>query len=233
MNIAVITAAVGLKEGSLYDPKPTISSGYTDYFVFSDIDIPEHYRWKSRKIFVASQDEDYEARRSAKIPKMLAHYLLPEYDYYIWHDYTHKVAIDPEKIIENYLGDNDFAFFKHPQRDSWDTELEEVRRSNLDHGSLLDIQKNHYNEVGVKKNQDFYECTCFVRRNNEIANKTCSLWYDHATKFSSRDQVSLPAAIQKYNPKISIMPGTCQIYYGNNEIIPQFRHSLRIQNLIK
>jgi hypothetical protein len=233
MKIAVVTAAVGLDTVELYQPKPTVTSSHVDYFIFSDSEIPKHHRWKSRKLFLASRDEYYEHRRTAKLPKIMTHYLLPEYDYYIWHDYTHRISLDPEEIVETYLKDNDFAFFKHPHRDSWDSELEEVRKGRLDHTSLLDEQRKHFEGAGIEKAKNFYECTCFIRRNSEKANKTCSLWYDYVSKFSSRDQLSLPAALQRYAPKVTTMPGTCQMYYGNNEIIPQYRHSLRIQGLVK
>ena len=233
MKIAVVTAAVGLRDIPLYEPKPTVSSSHVDYFIFSDSDIPKHHRWKFYKLFLASQDQQYEHRRTAKLPKIMTHYLLPEYDYYIWHDYTHKVSLDPEDIIKTHLKDNDFAFFNHPHRDSWHTELEEVRKGRLDHSSILDEQKRHFEEAGIEKGKNFYECTCFVRRNSEKANKTCSLWYDYVSRFSSRDQISLPAALQRYTPKVTTMPGTCQMYYGNNEIIPQYQHSLRVQGLVK
>lgn len=233
MKIAVVTAAVGLDTIDLYQPKPSVGSSQVDYFIFSDSDMPKQDKWKFRKLFIASQDEYYEHRRTAKLPKILTHYLLPEYDYYIWHDYTHKISLDPEAIIKTYLQDNDFAFFKHPQRDSWDSELEEVKKGGLDHALLLDEQMKYFQETGIERSKNFYECTCFVRRNNEKANKTCSLWYDYVSRFSSRDQISLPAALQRYKPLVSIMPGTCQMYYGNNEIIPQYQHSLRIQGLVK
>ena len=171
MKIAVVTAAVGLDTVELYQPKPTVTSDHIDYFIFSDSEIPKHHRWKSRKLFLASQDEYYEHRRTAKLPKIMTHYLLPEYDYYIWHDYTHEVKVDPDEIVRKYLRDNDFAFFKHPHRNSWHTELEEVRKGGLDHADVLVEQRNHFEETGIEKGKNFYACTCFVRKNNDIANK--------------------------------------------------------------
>jgi len=52
-------------------------------------------------------------------------------------------------------------------------------------------------------------------------------------KFSSRDQISLPAALQEYSPKISILPGNTSIYFGNNNIIPAFRDTLRMQGKVR
>jgi len=228
-KIAVITAVVGLKELSLYPP----TYKNADYFIFSDLDLPKHDVWNVRKLYPAFIDKEYENRRTGKIPKIIPHYLLPDYEYFIWHDYTHYVKLDPQTIVDTYLKDHDLAFFKHPHRKCWYEELVTVRMASLDNKDILDQQKEFYERTGVKKKQDFYECTCFVRRNNEVANKVCSLWYDHVSKFSSRDQLSLPAAIQAYNPRVNVMEGTCQMYYGNNKIIPQYRHSLRLQKLVK
>ena len=228
MKIAVVTAAIGLKNIELYDP----SYSSAEYFIFTDSN-EEFSNWNKIRAFPGSLDSVYEARRCGKIPKILTHYLLPEYDYYIWHDYTHKVAIEPKDIITEHLGSNDFAFFKHPLRSSWDTELDEVLKSNIDDKNRLLLQKEYYTTHQIQKNKNFYACTCIVRKNNEIANKTCSLWYDHVSQFSSRDQISLPAAIQRYNPKVTLLPGDCQFYYSNNKIIPQIRHSLRVQGLVK
>lgn len=220
MKIAIVTSAVGLKKASLEPPE----YGGADYYFFSDLDFGKIPGWITKTVYSTSWDERYKNRRAAKIPKILTHYLLPEYDYYIWHDYSHKLAIDPKQFISNYLGNNDFAFFKHPDRSSWHTELDVILRHRLDHENLLIAQRDYYNNLEVKKNRDFYACGAFVRKNNDVANKTCSLWYEHVCKFSSRDQLSLPAAIQIHKPKIGVLPG-CPVSY--NKLIPQYRASLR------
>lgn len=228
-KIAVITALVGVSSIELYKPLHLNA----DYYFYSDMVVPETNNfWNFRRLYPASMDIKYENRRCGKIPKMLGHYLLPQYDYYIWHDYTHMLREDPEKLVETYLKDADFGFFNHPHRNCWEQELKVVYSSQLDHKDLLEDQYVVFNKLNVAKNKNFFECTTFIRRNNLIANKVCSLWHESVCKYSSRDQLSLPLALQKYNPKISILPGTCQGYYGNNTLIPQIRGSLRLEGKV-
>jgi len=227
-KIAVVSCGIGLNSIQLYEP----IFKNADYYFFTDSNVSSSF-WNIRKLYSESLDSKYSNRRCGKIPKILTHYLLPQYDYYIWHDYTHELNCDPELMVSKFLNNYDIAFFKHFERTSWDTELEVVKQSNLDHDFLLDNQKLVYQQMNIEKDKNFYECTCFIRRNNDIANKTFSFWYEHINQFSSRDQISLPAAIQKHNPKINVMDGVCQMYHGGNNYIVQIRHSLRYLGLVK
>jgi len=227
-KIAIVTSVVGVSGFDMYTPK----HANADYFLFTEQDC-SFPGWTVRKLYPFSLDKKYENRRTAKIPKILTHQLLPTYNYYIWHDYTNYVSLDPEKIISDYLKDSDFAFFNHPHRNCLYDEAIEVLRSRLDHNEKINMQIKYYTEMKVKEKNNFFEATTFVRRNNDVCNKVCTFWYEHMDKFSSRDQISLPAALQEYSPKISILPGNTSIYFGNNNIIPAFRDTLRMQGKVR
>ena len=86
--------------------------------------------------------------------------------------------------------------------------------------------------IKFKKNAGLYEMTCFVRKNNKRTNDAFTKWYSLISRYSSRDQLSLMPCLLEYGVKVKILPGTAQKYYGNNDVIPQVRDSLRIAGVV-
>ena len=115
-KIAVVTASVGAGLPVEHTPFEGV-----DYHAFVDFDsdheIPAETMWSFHYVPKWSIDKQYGDRRHAKIFKILPHFFLPGYDYYIWIDSTHMVAMNPQDIIETYLKDSDIAVFNHPERD--------------------------------------------------------------------------------------------------------------------
>jgi len=210
-KIAVLTSVVGVKVDKIYD----IEFDNADYYFFTD-NPTDIKGWTVRPLYPASVDDRFRGRRAAKIPKMLSHLLLPEYDYYIWHDYTNYVGQDPQSLVDQFLDGYDCAFFLHPERDSWHTEIKACEHR--DHPERIAATERFMSNF--KKHDSFFECSTFMRKNNAVANTTFGLWYEMMTCLSSRDQLTLPAAIQTHNPKINIMDGHCGLYAGNNEYLP-------------
>lgn len=227
MNIAVVTAGVGV--GGM--DAPEISFKGADYYLFSDCPskIKNTDRWVVKSLSSDDNFETYPPRRLSKIPKILTHELLPEYDYFIWHDFNFKLSQDPVKLVQDHLRDNDFAFFKHPVRSCWRAELNEVRRLGLENPEILDKHLDYYKQLNIEEGSGLYAAGAFVRRNNEIANNVCSMWYDHISRLSSRDQISLPAVLQIHDPKVKVLPGGI---YSNN-LIFKYAKSLRARGIIK
>lgn len=223
MKIAVLTSIVGLDSISIQEPVYKNA----DYFLFTDLDVTFN-GWITKKLYSSSWDDKYMSRRAAKIPKIIPHYLLPEYDFYIWHDYIHELNYDPEKLIIEFLKDHDFAMFKHPQRNSWLQELSVVYQYQIDHADLLEEQVKFYEKNKIPEFGNFFECAIFLRRNNKISNEICNLWYEQINKFSSRDQISLPFAFNKHKDvRINTIPGTCHVHTGGNAYFIQNHPPLR------
>ena len=97
-KIAVVTSVVGVSSFDMYTPKHSNA----DYFLFTELNC-SFPGWNVKKLYPYSIDSKYQNRRTAKIPKILPHQVLPDYDYYIWHDHTNYVSMNPEEIISSYL----------------------------------------------------------------------------------------------------------------------------------
>jgi hypothetical protein len=231
MKIAVVTALAGITQKTENSELYPIEHDNADYYVFTDndnLEIPNG--WKLRKLFPYFVDEQFRHRRACRFVKQLTHYLLPSYDYYIWHDSTHMVNENPVSIAER-LGDADMAFFEHPSQRGWDGEM--LAASHRDHAGLGDFTLDYLNKLNIPKSLTLWETSSFIRKNNEKSNECFTLWGDLLSKLTSRDQVTLPAAIHLTNPKVSTLPGYCQNQNGGNDILPQRASSLHAQGYLK
>jgi hypothetical protein len=52
------------------------------------------------------------------------------------------------------------------------------------------------------------------------------------TKLSSRDQLTFMECIRTFMLSMNTLPGTAQMYYGNNDIIKQTKPSLRLRGVV-
>lgn len=218
MKVAVITASVGANDLR----EPPILFPDVDFYAFVD----EHKVnvdgvWKRNKFIDFSSDPVYKNRRNAKIYKVLPHLFVPGYDYYIWIDSTHYVAIDPHQIIDEFLGNSDIGLFQHPERNCVYQEAELIKKVNFDHHELVDAQMEFYDSVGYPRDNGLYELPCRIQRNTFKIQEAMLSWWEMICMYSSRDQLSLPYVLEKHNIKPSIIPGFANRIAGN-QYLPQY-----------
>src|ERR1035437_10878662 len=84
-----------------------------DFITFSDRDIDPN-GWELRSIDPIPEFP----RLAAKMPKVLPHHFLPDYETTIWVDGTHLITnpLFAQEAIES-MGDSEMALYKHPYRD--------------------------------------------------------------------------------------------------------------------
>lgn len=231
MSIAILTASIGANE--LTEPTKDFPGHYSaDYYAFVDESkMGQGGIWNRQLAFQFSSDPSFGNRRNAKIYKILPHLFVPGYDYYIWIDSTHQVAMDPNQIINTYLNDSDIALFKHPERNCVAEEGELIKQVNFDHHNLVQEQMDFY--FGYEKypsNNGLYELPCRVQRNSRKIQEAMLLWWEQICMFSSRDQLSLPYVLWKNDIKPAIMPGKANGLW-ENEILPQCTTSTHLRNV--
>lgn len=174
----------------------------TEYLAFTD---QKNDLWKTKKPIDIFKD----SIRNAKIYKILSHKFCDS-PYIIWMDGNCSLKKDPHYLID-ILGENDFAFFKHPTRDCIYDEYfacQQQGRGNKE----LDEQIKDYKEKGFPQHVGLYEIACFIRKNNPKTNSIFESWWTEICKYSSRDQISLPIIFMGH--KLSIIPGS--IFQDNN-----------------
>lgn len=228
-RIAVVTALAGMKPSDANDLYE-IQHHSADYYVFTDredLEVPKW--WTKRWLYPASMDKKYATRRACRAVKQLTHMMLPDYDYYIWHDNINRVGEDPKQIVER-LGDDDMAFFEHPIQKGWRGEMQGA--SDREHAALVErTYKLLGDRLHIPEDLKIYETTAFVRKNNKLANTCFGLWNDLLNTLTSRDQVTLPAAIHYTKARVGILPGHATAGGGNNKILPNISKPLYFNGL--
>lgn len=218
MKIAVVTSSIGANE--LLEPRLTFDR--VDFYAFvDDQKLNVDGIWKRKKCFDFSSDPIYRNRRNAKIYKILPHLFVPGYDYYVWVDSTHYVAVDPHRMIEEFLMSSDIALFKHPDRNCVYQEAELIKKINFDHHELVDAQMEFYESIDYPKNNGLYELPCRIQRNTIKIQEAMLSWWEMICMYSSRDQLSLPYILKKYDITPSIIPGLANKISGN-QYLPQY-----------
>lgn len=219
MRIAVISAIVG-SHGSIRDPSTAFAN--TDYYYFSDVDF-NNTIWQYRSAYKFSSDITFGGRRNAKLYKVLGSFLIPGYDYYIWHDNHIEVKVDPNQLIEQYLHSADIALFKHAERDCSYAELAVLAERRYDTEKNLMSAVNFLQENSYGFNQGLFEMTSFLYRATPTVRTMMLSWWELICAHTSRDQVLFPYVLYKHQVKYSILPGAALPYAGSNSIFPSVR----------
>jgi len=119
----------------------------------------------------------------------------------IWlHDY--KEGFDPVGV----LGDNDIVLFKHPTRDCIYDEFMPAKKRlgiNLNERQRVNEQISYYRDVlEFGEYQGLWFGGFIIRRHNERVEWFNNMWWAEVTRFSYRDQLSLPIALARCDVKL-------------------------------
>lgn len=137
----------------------------------------------------------------AKIYKVLPHQFI-DCDVSIWVDGNIYLNNEPERIVDDLLGDFDMALFMHPCRINvfqeikffWDwTKL----NSRLDLLARSSDQANYYESKGWGNSVNLHECGILIRRHNNATKAFNESWWSEICRWTERDQASFPVAVER------------------------------------
>ena len=220
MKIAVLTSSVGAS----LPAEVSVKYDSADYFAFVEEELVEDSIWTPMPLRKFTIDREYTNRRNAKVYKILPHLFVPGYDYYIWIDATHAVMMEPREIVETYLKDNDIALFKHPERNCVYDEGSIIQGIKFDRGYNVQSQMTFYQSRSYPQENGLYELPCRIQRNTLEIQTLMLTWWELICKYSSRDQLSLPFAMNMHGITPTIMPGRANGIM-QNDILPQVINS--------
>jgi len=220
MKIAVLTSSVGAS----LPAEVSVKYDSADYFAFVEEELVEDSIWTPMPLRKFTIDMEYANRRNAKIYKIMPHLFVPGYDYYIWIDATHAVMMEPKKIVETYLKDSDIALFKHPERNCVYDEGSLIQAIKFDRGYNVQSQMIFYQSRSYPEENGLYELPCRIQRNTLEIQTLMLTWWELICKYSSRDQLSLPFAMNMHGITPTIMPGRANGIM-QNDILPQVINS--------
>lgn len=215
MRTLVLTAMVGSK----VDIPTCYHEDQCDYILVTDQYV-EDSSWKIDRPLMFSDDTKYSNRRVCRFYKTMMDIIYPGYDLYVWHDISSYVKADVKELY-SLLGQNDYAFFKHRERNClYEEALACIHR---DLPELVLSQVQYYTDKGMPKNWGLLETTSYIKRSTQKSREVAVAWNNQICKFSSRDQLSIPYVLWSKDVKYSILPGYAQFRLhdkSSNNLIP-------------
>jgi hypothetical protein len=202
MRIAILSAVLGDFETSPKDPvEQELPEGVESitFHRFTDKDFPPI--------------NGLTPRLQYRIPKLFGWQMFPGYDFYIWLDGGMSLQrADCVKWIMEQLEGYDFAFFKHPQRDTVKQEVEHIEEK-LEQGNEY-ITKRYKNGLHREMydfamsdcdytDDNLYATTVFAYENNDTTQDVMWKWWSFQSRYFTCDQVNLPYALFISNAKVN------------------------------
>lgn len=145
--------------------------------------------------------------RRARCVKLLPHLWLPPHDVSIWTDasFAWSSKVDLEALVSTYLKDADMAVFRHYSRDCLYAEADVCVSMDLDDPSLISKQIVGYAAEGFPPHAGLHLTGVTLRRNTPECNRFCNAWWSELSRFSRRDQLSLPVLMRRLGFKVNII----------------------------
>lgn len=150
-------------------------------------------------------DAPTEVLRS-RLPKILPHRYLQDYDYSVYIDGNAWLLEDPTGPLET-MGWPKMAVSEHPFRETVFEEIDECVLQNKAPHDLLATQREAYRAEGLPENTPLLENNLLLRRHNDPdVIRLMEAWWDQMNTHSHRDQLSLPFVAWRQNFAVHTFP---------------------------
>lgn len=181
---------------------PVFLNPNMDYLIFTDDPSLSVSGWKT--VFLENIN-NFDFARLSRLPKILPHRFLPDYDSSIYVDGNTEVLGD-FSILLNLLNNQKIAGFIHPDsRNCLYQEGAEVIKLGLDKEEVVLNQMEFYRQEGFPENLGLFECRVLVRKHyDQKVMEAMELWWKQVLEFSHRDQLSFTYSLWK--TKLEILP---------------------------
>ncbi len=200
-KIVVYTAVTGNYDDLL---PPAMKVPGWDYLCFTDEPLAPKFGWSIR----ALPKNDLDQIRLSRLPKILPHRLLTDYDVSIWIDGHIGIRGDLGEFCRMALMHADIAFFRHGElRPSVAAEIQACWQAGKAPLEVMNLQYQHYLAEGFPDNAGIIpEAAVIVRRHHRA--HICAVmeqWWGEFQRHCARDQVSLPYVIWKNSLVVTLL----------------------------
>lgn len=194
MKKVIYTVLVG--ENNNYGLKPFKNKpdGW-DAVCFTDRDIKSDC-WDIRRI----QIDGIDVPRESRIPKILYHDYISEYDMSFYMDSKFSIPNNFNSFIESIskkIEENDIITMIHPKRKCLFDEGKYCQLKKLDSFEVINHQMNQYEIEGVPRNMGLWATGIMIRNHNKILEKMMIDWNDEVMNKSRRDLLSFSYSLWK------------------------------------
>jgi len=181
---------------------PVVVTPGIDYICFTDSKRVRSNIWQLRPLSVQNDDP----ARSSRLPKLLPHRYLPEYDYSLYVDGNITMKKDLRAFFFLFLCKSDMVMVRHRDRK---TAYEEYRTCLLmgkDDPTVMMKQIREYQQEGYPADNGLIHGAVILRRHHvsRVSEAMEQWWQEVATK-SRRDQLSYNYIMWKRQEEITYM----------------------------
>lgn len=148
-------------------------------------------KWEIRLIPSLYKD----IRRDSRTVKLLPHIYFPEAEYSLYVDGNIICKVPIQRIIHEWLQDDDIAVFKHHTRDCLFQEAKECIRLGLDTPENVNAHIERYKDFPEHKG--LYQCGMILRRHTPRIKRLNEAWHAQYVTGAKRDQISFPYVLEK------------------------------------
>lgn len=193
-RIVVYTCNFGDYE-SIKEPRQIDES--VDYVLFTENEKLTSKNWHVKVI----NNYGHDPRRASRLPKILPHMYLPDYDFSIYIDSSLELlSHDVRLMVAECLADEDIALFRHYKRncvyDEIDCVLNDKDRK-LSNPKKAHSILNKYKDMKYPKNNGLFENAIIFRRHNSNVAKLNEIWWREFADGPERDQFTFMYALQE------------------------------------
>jgi len=194
-RIAVYSCIVGQYDNI---KEPIVKEENVDYYMFTDQNIEKDSVWKKVDISIMEEFRGKSPFMINRIIKMHPDIYLPSYDWTMYIDGTIQIVGGVRSTIAE-MGKCFLGLHFHNERDCIYNEGLAVINQKKASCKVISKQLNDYKDIGFPPHYGLYENTIIVRKKDNCINLLMSNWLEEYEKYPSRDQISLPFVIWRYN----------------------------------
>lgn len=154
-------------------------------------------KWEIRLIPSLYKD----VRRDSRTVKLLPHIFFPEAEYSLYLDGNIICKVPIQRIIHEWLQDDDIAVFRHHTRDCLFQEAKECIRLGLDDTETIEKHVARYE--GFPEHKGLYQCGVILRRHTPRIKRLNEAWHAQYVTGAKRDQISFPYTLEKEGVSIN------------------------------
>ncbi|PRY82675.1 glycosyltransferase domain-containing protein [Alkalibacterium olivapovliticus] len=175
-----------------------------DYFIITDNNISQNSKWKKFNVELDTYSLiDKSNIEKNRYFKMKPHELFSDYKYSIYVDGNIKISTDFTEFIHN-MNSYGLKLHNHYRQSCVYKEINNCIKIKKDNEANLLRHMNHLKASGMPQNYGMLEAPVIVREhNNPDCVRIMEEWWKEFSKYSKRDQISLPFILWKNKIKIS------------------------------
>lgn len=177
--------------GDYDDPHdPLVITPGWDYVLITD---NKKLSIKGYKTILIDKSEDQQ--KAQRLIKIYPYDILPGYELYLYHDGNYQVTKSLDSAAKGFKGG--FGAKLHQERDCYIKEAQRVIELKKANERLVKKQVAEYIHQGIPAGSGCFESGIYLKDASESTKKLSAAWAAEVKEWSSRDQISLPAAIHK------------------------------------